>query len=144
MEAPKSNHDKDMAAESSSSKKRDEGIFKAPCTKKHLTVSSRRIVRDENRADGDMKSDVDIARAVKDLTNTLIFIVDRMAQSRPSQADVVAVILELDLGQALQIRVLRLLRDPQVASQFLVLATKDRRHAFLMAELDSSIQDSGY
>ena len=139
MEAPKSNHDNDMAVESSSSEKRDEGISKAPHTKKHSTVSSRRIVRDENRADGDMKSDVDIARAVKDLTNTLIFVADRMAQSGPSHANVVAVILELDLEQTLQIRVLRLLRDPQVAGQFLALATKDRRYAFLMAELNSSI-----
>ena len=97
MEAPKSNHDKDMAAESSSSEKRDEGISKAPRTKKHSTVSSRRIVRYQNTADGDMKSAVDIARAVKDLTNTLIFVADRMAQSGPSQADVVAAILELDL-----------------------------------------------
>ncbi|RWR73024.1 Myb/SANT-like domain-containing protein [Cinnamomum micranthum f. kanehirae] len=44
MEAPKSNHDKDMTTESSSSEKRDEGISKAPRTKKHSTVSSRRIL----------------------------------------------------------------------------------------------------
>ena len=91
-----------------------------------------------------MKTDFDIAHVVKDLTNTLMFVADKMAQSGPSQADVVAAILELDLEQTLQIRALRLLRDPQVAGQFLALATKDRRHAFLMAELDSSIQDSGY
>ncbi|XXG73620.1 hypothetical protein AAC387_Pa07g2509 [Persea americana] len=132
MEAPQASiHD--VAAESSSSDKMDEGVSKAPRVKKRSTGSSRCNVQDET------KSDYELAYAIKDINTTLIYLADKMAQSGPSQADIVVAIEELDLDLTLEVRALRLLKDPQVASQFLAFSTKDRRRAWLMAELSGSI-----
>ncbi|RWR94152.1 L10-interacting MYB domain-containing-like protein isoform X1 [Cinnamomum micranthum f. kanehirae] len=132
MEAPQANiHD--VAGESSSSDKMNEAVSEAPRVKKRSTGSSRRNVQDES------KSDYELTHAIKDINTTLIYLADKMAQSGPSQADIVAAIEELDLDLTSEVRALRLLKDPQVASQFLAFSTKDRRHAWLMAELSGSI-----
>ncbi|RWR84129.1 Myb/SANT-like domain-containing protein [Cinnamomum micranthum f. kanehirae] len=109
----------DVAGESSSSDKMDEAVSEAPRVKKRSTGSSRRNVQDES------KSDYELAHAIKDINTTLIYLADKMAQSGPSQADIVAAIEELDLDLTLEVRALRLLKDLQVASQFLAFSTKD-------------------
>ena len=81
------------------------------------------------------KSNYELAHAIKDKNTTLIYLTNKMAQSGPSQVDIVAAIKELDLDLTLEVRALGLLNDPQVANQFLAFLTKDRRRACLMAEL---------
>ncbi|RWR73164.1 Myb/SANT-like domain-containing protein [Cinnamomum micranthum f. kanehirae] len=106
---------------------------KAPRTRKDTNANSRRNVR------GEAKSDSEIVRAVKEMTATLVYVAEKLNQSGPSQADVVAAVQELELEKSVRGKALRMLRDPQASSQFLAFHTKEDRRDWILEELRDDI-----
>eukprot|EP00268_Persea_americana_P006283 TRINITY_DN12275_c0_g1_i9.p1 TRINITY_DN12275_c0_g1~~TRINITY_DN12275_c0_g1_i9.p1 ORF type:complete len:121 (-),score=21.67 TRINITY_DN12275_c0_g1_i9:228-563(-) len=106
---------------------------KAPRTRIDTNASSRRNVR------GEAKSDSDIVHAVKEMTATLVYVAEKLNQSGPNQADVIATVQELELEKSLCGKALRMLRDPQASSQFLAFRTKEDRRDWSLEELSESI-----
>eukprot|EP00268_Persea_americana_P061744 TRINITY_DN7834_c1_g1_i1.p1 TRINITY_DN7834_c1_g1~~TRINITY_DN7834_c1_g1_i1.p1 ORF type:complete len:303 (-),score=48.72 TRINITY_DN7834_c1_g1_i1:103-1011(-) len=123
----------DEAAVHSSSSDEMAECSKAPRTRKDTNASSRRNVR------GEAKSDGEIVSAVKEMTTTLVYVVEKLNQSGPSQADVVAAVQGLELEKSLHGKALRMLRDPQASSQFLAFRTKEDRRDWILEELSDSI-----
>ena len=73
------------------------------------------------------------------MTATLVYVVEKLNQSGPSQADVVAAVQELELEKSLRRNALRMLRDPKASSQFLAFRTKEDRRDWILEELSDDI-----
>ncbi|XXG46661.1 hypothetical protein AAC387_Pa02g1449 [Persea americana] len=104
-----------------------------------LEKTQMQVLAASRNVRGEAKSNSEIVRAVKEMATTLVYVAEKLNQSGPSQADVVTAVQELELEKSLCGKVLRMIRDPQASSQFLVFRTKEDRHDWILKELSDDI-----